>query len=81
LVSGKWTGKAFTCAGRGALRAALFMPALAAMRFNPPMRRFAQRLKAAAKPALVIITAVMRKLIILANALLRDGRKWTPNTP
>jgi transposase len=78
--SGRWTGKAFTCAGRSALRAALFMPALAAMRFNPPLRAFAKRLKDTGKPALVVITAVMRKLIVLANALLRDRRNWTPKT-
>lgn len=54
------------------------MPALVAMRFNPDLKAKYQALKAAGKPAKVAITALMRKLIILANALLKAKRKWTP---
>lgn len=49
------------------------------MRFNRDLRAFYDRLRAANKPAKVAITAIMRKLIVLANALLRDHRKWTQN--
>lgn len=75
--SGRWRGRAFIRAGRADLREALYMPALVAMRFNPDLKAFADRLKGAGKPAKVVITAVMRKLIILANALIRDQRIWS----
>ncbi|GEO18214.1 IS110 family transposase [Microvirga aerophila] len=64
--------------GRANLRQALYMPALVAARFNPDLKAKYQALVAAKKPAEVALTAIMRKLIILANALLRDQRHWTP---
>ena len=76
--SGTWTGRAFIRGGRSNVRQALYMPALVAMRFNPDLKAKYQALKAAGKPAKVAITALMRKLIILANALLKAQRKWTP---
>lgn len=76
--SGIWTGKAFIQAGRKHLRDALYMPALVAARFNPDMRIIYQRMMAAGKPAKVALTAIMRKLIELANALIKDNRKWAP---
>jgi transposase len=60
------------------VREALYMPALVASRFNPDLKAKYQALVAAGKPARVALTAIMRKLIILANALLRDQRHWTP---
>lgn len=78
--SGKWTGKSFIQGGRAHLRQALYMPALVALRYNAPLKAKYRQLVAAGKPAKVAITAVMRKLLILANALLRDGRKWEPAT-
>ena len=78
--SGRWRGQAFIRGGRAALREALYMPALAAMRCNPDLNAFAGRLKAAGKPAKVTITATMRKLLLLANALVRDQRAWEPKT-
>lgn len=78
--SGTWTGKAFIQAGRKHLRDALYMPALVAARFNPDMRIIYQRMITAGKPAKVALTAIMRKLIELANALVRDNRKWTPKS-
>jgi transposase len=57
---------------------ALYMPALVAARFNPDLKAKYQALLAAGKPPKVALTAVMRKLIILANALLRDQRPWSP---
>jgi len=78
--SGRWKGKAFIQGGRKFLRDALYMPALVAIRFNPDMKARYDRLRNAGKPAKVAITAVMRKLLELANALIRDGRKWAAKT-
>jgi len=76
--SGRWRGQARIAGGRAPLRRALYMPALTASRRNPDLARFAKRLKARAKPGKVILTAVMRKLLLLANALLKADRLWTP---
>ncbi len=75
--SGKWQGKARIMGGRPNLRHAIFMPALVAIRFNLDMKEKYAALIAAGKEKKVAITAVMRKLLVLANALLRDNRKWT----
>lgn len=77
--SGQWSGRAYIRAGRANVRRALFMPALVAMRFNPDLKAKYAQFIAAGKPPKKAITAIMRKLIVLANALLRDGRKWAPN--
>ena len=74
--SGTWTGRARIRGGRRSLRTALYMPALVALRFNPDLKKKYQALKEAGKPSKVAITAIMRKLLVLANALLRDDRKW-----
>lgn len=74
--SGKWQGKARIQGGRPNLRNAIFMPALVAIRFNPDLKAKYNHLVAAGKEKKVAITAVMRKLLVLANALLRDQRKW-----
>ena len=55
------------------------MPALVAVRFNATMKQKYETFVAAGKPKKVAIVAVMRKLVVLANALLRDQRSWTPN--
>lgn len=78
--SGQWQGKAFIGGGRKPLRDALYMPALAAMRFNPDLKAKYEHLRAAGKPPKVAIVAVMRKLIETANALVKADRKWTPKT-
>lgn len=78
--SGRWTGKAFIRGGRANVRQALYMPALVAMRFNPDMKTKYAQLVAAGKPPKVAITAIMRKLIVMANALLKAGRPWMPKT-
>jgi transposase len=79
--SGLWKGAARIGGGRADLRRALYMPALTAARFNPDLKAVYDRLRAAGKPAKVALTAVMRKLIILANALIRDDREWTTERP
>ena len=76
--SGQWRGKAFTKGGRATLRQAVYMPALVATRFNPGFKGKYRVLREAGKPPKADITAIMRKLIILANALIRDGREWAP---
>jgi len=79
--SGKFKGKRFIGAGRKFLRDALYMPALVACKFNPDMKVVYERLKANGKPPKVAITAVMRKLIILANTLIKDNREWVQIRP
>lgn len=79
--SGKWKGQARIGGGRRGLRRALYMPALVATRHNRQLGQTYQALCSAGKPAKVAITAVMRKLLILANALIRDDRKWAETAP
>jgi transposase len=74
--SGKRTGKAFVTGGRVNVRQALYMPALVAARFNPDLAAMYQAMTARGKPPKVALTAIMRKLIILANALIKADRKW-----
>jgi transposase len=74
--SGRWTGRAFVTGGRAIVRRALYMPTIVAIRFNRDMKAKYESLCKVGKPPKVAITAIMRKLIILANALLRDNRKW-----
>ncbi len=78
--SGKWKGKRFIGGGRKFLREALYMPALVALRFNPDLKVKYQKLKEANKPSKVAITAIMRKLVILANALVNKNRMWVNNS-
>ena len=52
------------------------MPALVAMRFNPDLKAICDKLRAAGKPAKVALTALMRKLIELANTLVKADRLW-----
>lgn len=77
--SGQWKGKSYIGAGRKFLREALYMPALVATRFNPDMKCVYQRLIANGKPPKVAITAIMRKLIILANSLVKNDKTWKQN--
>lgn len=74
--SGQWKGKSFIRGGRANVRQALYMPALVAARFNPDLKAKYRQLIAAGKPAKVAITAVMRKIIVTANALLKADRLW-----
>ena len=63
--------------GPASLRKALYMPAIVAMRCNPVLRVFAERLRAKGKRPKVVITAVMRKLLVQAWTLLRTGRSFS----
>lgn len=62
--------------GPGRVRKALYFPALTALRWNPTIRIFAARLRAAGKPKMVIVAAVMRKLIHLAFGVIRSGEPF-----
>jgi transposase len=75
--SGQWTGKAHIHAGRANVRQSLYMPALVAARFNPDSKAKYAHLIRLGKPKKVAITAVMRKLVVTANALLKANRLWT----
>ena len=77
--SGAWRGKERIQGGRADVRRAIYLPAIVATRFNPDMKAKYEHLISAGKCKKLAITAVMRKLIVTANALLRDQRKWTQN--
>ena len=76
--SGSFRGKRRVWGGRGPVRAALYMAALVATRYNPALKEFYQRLCQAGKPKKVALTACMRKLLTILNAMVRDHRPWTP---
>jgi transposase len=77
--SGQHRGVRRIQGGRSSVRSVLYMAALTARRFNPVLRAFADRLAAAGKRPKVILAAVARKLLVIANAILRSGRPWDPN--
>ena len=74
--SGKLKGKRCVWGGRAPVRHVLYMAAMSASNWNPVLKRFHDRLKAAGKLPKVIIVAVMRKMITMLNAMVRDGVVW-----
>lgn len=70
--SGQWHGRRSIGGGRAPVRRALYMAALVAAHSNRQLKEFYQRLRAAGKPAKVALTAVMRKLIVLMNHILKN---------
>jgi len=74
--SGRFKGKRVIRGGRTAVRSVLYMSAVCAIRFNPILRAFAQRLQKVGKAPKVIITAAMRKLVCILNAMVREGLRW-----
>ena len=76
--SGRKRGKRFIRAGRVQVRAPLYMACLVAIRCNPPLKAFYRRLRDAGKPTRLAVVAVMRKLLTMLNAMLRDRRPWMP---
>ena len=79
--SGYWKGKARIRGGRRELRKAMFMPAVVAVRLIPAMKKRFHELKDKGKPGKVALVAVMRKILLMINALIRDDREWTPHSP
>lgn len=78
--SGKWKGIRYVCGGREAVRTGLYMAALSASSFNPVLKPFYNRLLDKGKPKKVALTAVMRKLLVTANAIIRDQKPWIDPT-
>jgi transposase len=78
--SGTFRGKRAIASGRRALRHVIFQAALVAAHYNPSLRSFADRLRKAGKPHKVIITAVARKLVTIADALCKSRQKWAAPT-
>jgi transposase len=74
--SGTLRGKRTVWGGRAQVRAVLYMGAIVAARFNPVIRAFYQRLRAAGKAKKVVLTACMRKLLIILNAMLKHRTPW-----
>jgi transposase len=79
--SGTLRGRRLVMGGRAAVRAVLYMGALAATKYNAVIRAFYQRLLAAGKPKKVALTACMRKLLTILNAMVRHHERWrAPDT-
>jgi len=76
--SGKHRGKRSIWGGRADVRAVLYMAAVSAIRCNPVIKAFADRLKQAGKPAKVVIVACMRKLLTIMNAMIKNNSPWSP---
>ena len=75
--SGHWRGRSFIQGGRHRVRRLLYMPALVAVQHNPDLKRKYEALVGKGKPPKVALTAVMRKLLVLANTLVQQDRIWT----
>ena len=78
--SGALRGKRTVWGGRRQVRAALYMAALVATRYNPVLRDFYQRLCEAGKPKKVALTACMRKLLTILNVMVKHNSHWNPAT-
>ena len=78
--SGQLRGKRRIRGGRRTVRTVLYLGAMAAVRFNPVVKAFYARLLAAGKNKKLALTACVRKMAVMLNAMLRDGRKWNPST-
>jgi transposase len=76
--SGKLKGSRVIRGGRKDLRNVLYMAALSAMRSNPAIREFAKRLRDNGKPFKVVVTACMRKLLVILNTLVKTNTHWSP---
>jgi transposase len=74
--SGTMRGKRMVWGGRAAVRAVLYMSALVAVRHNPVLKAFYQRLRQAGKASKVALIACMRKLLTMLNAMLKQRMPW-----
>lgn len=75
--SGRHVGKRRIQGGRAVVRRALYMACVPALRFNPTIRAFYDRLRKAGKPFKVAITACIRKLVVTLNAMVRNATPWS----
>jgi transposase len=78
MQSGTWAGQSRIWGGRMEVRNMLYMAALSAIRFNPVIRAFYQRLTSHGKKFKVAITACMRKMLVILNTLVRNNCLWSP---
>jgi transposase len=76
--SGTIRGARTIFGGRAEVRTALYMASVSAMRFNPGLKAFYKRLRETGKAAKVALVALSRKLLTIANAMIRDMTHWTP---
>jgi transposase len=76
--SGQRNGQRHVWGGRAGVRCTLYMAALSAITHNPVIAQFAKRLYAKGKKAKVVITACMRKLLVILNTMVREGVDWSP---
>ena len=79
--SGKFKGKRTTWGGRANVRAALYMAALSASRFDPTIKTLYQPLLLAGNPKKVALTACMHKLLTIINAVIKSGMPWQAGYP
>lgn len=77
--SGTFRGKRMTGGGRSSVRAGLFMPTLVAIRHNPLIRGFYQRLLSLGKAKMTAVIAAMRKLLTILNTMVAKNEFWKPN--
>ncbi len=77
--SGTWRGQRTIWGGRATVRAVLYMSTLVATRHNPVIRAFYERLLAAGKMKKVALTACMRKLLTMLNAMGKNQQRWQPS--
>lgn len=80
VQSGPWKGCSRIWGGRMEVRNMLYMAAVSAARSNPIIRKFYQRLKSQGKKFKVVITACMRKILVILNTLVRNNCLWLPTT-
>ena len=76
--SGKYKGTRRIWGGRESVRSALYMSTIVAIRWNPTIKEFYDRLRGKGKKAKVAITACMRKILTILNAMLKSGEAWRP---
>ena len=76
--SGEFRGRRAIRGGRSSVRCSLYMATLSARRSNPVIRAFSDRLKALGKKPKVIITACMRKLLVILNTMVKNNTHWNP---
>jgi transposase len=76
--SGTLRGRRHIWGGRASIRSVLYMATLSAVRYNPVLAEFYQRLLRAGKAKKLALVACSRKLLVILNAMLRDSRPWTP---
>lgn len=80
VQSGPWVGQSKIWGGRAEVRSMLYMAAITAIRWNPIIRTFYQRLRSQGKRFKVAITACMRKMLVILNTLIRNDCLWSPQT-